>query len=205
MIIVGGMEHIKLSKLKEYIEVFTQKYSNDFLNSINFNGIISLPIIDDESYINQAVVINSNGKFSFQIKNVPVSKQGNPKEGIPIIPNPTYFNFITSVGNLTVFVCKDFLVNYEVIDKWMDKNRITTLLVPSFTELVNPFIYKFGNIIRKKYNKNKTIAFVNIAEYGGSGIFNLSYERHYEPGKKSPFNPHEEDCKSFVRDLPREI
>ncbi len=205
VIIVGGMEHIKLSKLKEYIRNFTQKYSNEFLNSINFNEIISFPKFDDECYINQAVVINSNGKFSFQIKNIPVSKRGNPKEGISTIPNPTYFKFITSVGNLSVFVCKDFLVNYEVIDKWMDKNKISTLLVLSFTELVNPFIYKFGNIIRKRYNKNKTIAFVNVAEYGGSGIFNLSYERQYEPGKESPFKPYEEECKSFVRDLDREM
>jgi len=86
----------------------------------------------------------------------------------------------------------------------MDKNQINTILVPSFTQLVNPFIYKFGNIIRKRYNKGKTIAFVNLAEYGGSGIFNLSYERQYEPGKESLFNEHEEECKLFEKDLTRE-
>ena len=205
IIIIGGMEHIKLTRLKDYITDFVQKYPNDFIRPIDFNDITSIPKFDDNSYINQAIVINSNGKFSFQIKNIPVSKSGKPIEGIPIIPNPKYFKFITSVGNLSVFICKDFLVNYEVIDKWMDKNKINTILVPSFTELVNPFIYKFGNIIRKRYNESKTIAFVNIAEYGGSGIFNLSYERRYEPGKESLFNDHEEECKSFIRDLPREL
>ncbi len=205
IIIIGGMEHIKLSRLKDYINDFVKNYPNDFIRPIDFNDINSIPRFDDNSYINQAIVINSNGKFSFQIKNIPVSKLGKRKEGIPIIPSLKFFKFITSVGNLSVFICKDFLVNYEIIDKWMDKNKITTILVPSFTELVNPFIYKFGNIIRKRYNKSKTIAFVNIAEYGGSGIFNLSYKRRYEPGKESLFKDHEEECKSFLRDLPREL
>jgi len=142
---------------------------------------------------------------ALQIKNIPFSKKGEPIEGIPIIPKPTFFKFITSIGNLSVFICKDFLVNFEVIDKWMNKNKIATLLVPSFTKLVNPFIYKFGNIIRKRYNENKTIAFVNIAEYGGSGIYNLSYLPQYEPGKKSLFKDKEEDCKSFERDAPRDL
>ncbi len=204
IIIIGGMEHIQLSRLKDYINNFVKNYPNDFVKPIDFDDINSIPKFDDNIYLNQAIVINSNGKFSFQVKNIPVSKFGKRIEGIPIIPNPKFSKFITSVGNLSVFICKDFLVNYEVIDKWMDKNNITTILVPSFTELVNPFIYKFGNIIRKKYNKGKTIAFVNIAEYGGSGIFNLSYERRYEPGKDSLFKDHEEECKYFIKDLPRD-
>lgn len=156
--------------------------------------------MDEDSFINQAIIINSNGKFSFQIKNTPVSKNGKPKEGIPIIPQPLYSIFQTSIGKLAVLICKDFLVNYMVIDKWMQKYDVKTLLIPSFTELVNPFIYKFGNIIRKEKNKDKTIAFVNLAEYGGSGVFNLSRSYDYEPGKESPFKVHEEECKMFPRE-----
>ncbi|KKN27157.1 hypothetical protein LCGC14_0867500 [marine sediment metagenome] len=205
IIIIGGMEHIKLSRLKDYFDEFVKKYPHDFKRPIDFNNINSIPKFVDNSFVNQAIVINSNGKFSFQIKNIPVSKLGKRVEGIPLIPNLKFSRFITSVGNLSVFICKDFLVNYEVIDKWMSKNKVTTLLVPSFTKLVNPFIYKFGNIIRNRYNEGKTIAFVNIAEYGGSGIFNVSYERQYEPGKESLFKDREEECKPFIMELPREL
>jgi hypothetical protein len=197
IIIVGGMEHIKLRKFKDFINQNSQIISNNFIRSYNFDNIDSFPNINDDSYINQAVIINSNGRYSFQIKNIPVAKSGTPIEGIPLIPIPKYFKFKTSVGNVALFICKDFLVNYEVIDKWMDKYEIKILLVPSFTYLVNPFIYKFGNIMRKRKNENKTIAFVNLAEYSGSGIFNPSYERIYEPGNEILFKLHEEDCKEF--------
>ncbi len=205
IIIIGGMEHISLAKLKEYNKDFIKKYPNDFIESINFDNIGSVPRFNDNSFINQAVVINSNGKFSFQIKNIPVSKLGKQIEEIPIIPSPKFFKFKTSVGNLAVFICKDFLINYEVIDKWMNKYHINTILVPSFTKLVNPFIHKFGNMMHKRINKNKTIAFVNLAEYGGSGIYNLSYERRYEPSMQNLFKDNEEECKSFLRDLPKEL
>lgn len=200
-IIIGGMETLKFNKIKQYYDIFNKEYPDDFIKHFDLKNIVSNPKIEDNTFINQAVIINSNGKFSFQIKNIPVSKLGEKNEGIPIIPIPKFFKFETSVGSLAVFICKDFLVNYEVIDKWMDKNSIKTILVPSFTKLVNPFIYKFGNIIRKRYNRDKTIAFVNIAEYGGSGIFNLSYQREYEPGKKSLFKEQEEECKPFRKDF----
>ncbi len=205
IIIIGGMEHIKLKKLKEYYDDFVKEYSDDFIRHPEFENIVSIPRFENCTYVNQAVVINPNGKFTFQIKNISVSKLGERIEGIPIIPKPNFLKIETSVGSLAVFICKDFLVNYEVIDKWMDKNQVKTILVPSFTQLVNPFIHKFSNIIHDRENKDITIVFVNLAEYGGSGIFNLTYERQYEPGKESPFKDREEECKSFEKELSRDF
>lgn len=196
IIIIGGMEHIKLHEFKEISNSFSGKY----INPLNLYSLQSYPSFKEDVYLNQAVIINSNGCFSFQINNVPVYfNRSEKQENIPIILNPSFFKFKTSIGDIAIFICKDFLVNYSIIDKWMNKNDIALIAVPSFTELVNPFRNKFGEIIHLKKNRKKTFVFANIAEFGGSGIYNFNRERDYEPGKKSPFKAHEEKCECFIK------
>jgi hypothetical protein len=102
------------------------------------------------------------------------------------------------VGKVAVFICKDFLVNYEVIDKWMDKNNIKILIIPAFTSLVNPFRSKITHLIHQIDNQDKNFIFVNVAEYGGSGIYNYQREQDYEPSKIEPFKAREELFKIFT-------
>ena len=195
------MEHKTKDKVENYLRNLRQKFPNKYIPSINLEKVNSIPNIASNVFINQAIVINANGKFSFQIKNIPFYKSEEIKENIPLIFNPLFFKFKTAVDNVAILICKDFLVNYAVVDKWMDKNNINIIAVPSFSQLVNPFKNKFGNIIHQRRNVKKTFLFVNIAEYGGSGIYNFNKERDYEPGKKSPFKVREEDCKVFIRSL----
>ncbi len=199
IVIIGGMEHKTRDQVAYYVRNLRQKFPKKYIPPINLDEINSIPKFSSEIFINQAIVINANGKFSFQIKNVPFYKSEEKKENIPLIFNPLFFKFKTVIGSVAIMICKDFLVNYSVVDKWMDKNKINLVVIPSFSQLVNPFKNKFGNIIHHRRNVKKTFLFVNIAEYGGSGIYNFNKERDYEPGKKSPFEIREEECKMFIR------
>jgi len=73
-------------------------------------------------------------------------------------------------------ICKDFLINNRIINKWMSINEIPILIIPSFTRFVSPFTNKFGQMVhRKEVDFCKILIFSNIAEYSGSGIYSYKY------------------------------
>ncbi len=195
IVIVGGMEDEQISEILKKINQLKDLGYN-YLGEYNYNTITSNEKIEDLTYINQAIIINADQGFSFQIKNIPVYHKGD-REGIPIIYNPFFRKFNTVIGNLAIFICKDFLVNYEVIDKWMDLNNINYVIIPSFSKLVNPFKNKFGEIVNSINNQKKTFIFANVAEYSGSGIYNYAYNRKCEPSEEGPFKAREEGYKIF--------
>ena len=138
-------------------------------------------------------------KICFQIKNLPFFHP-RFKEGISIIYNPFFRVFNTVVGKIAIFICKDFLVNYEVIDKWMELSDTKLLIIPSLTSLVNPFRSKLTHLTHQIKNQDKNFIFVNVAEYGGSGIYNYRREHDFEPSHREPFKAREELCKIFIID-----
>lgn len=200
IVIIGGLEHSTVNDIKVKIQELKKK-GYLVLGEYKYDSIESnLPILEN-TYINQAIIINANQSISFQIKNIPFH---HPKftEGIPIINNPFVRKFKTVFGNLAVFICKDFLVNYEIIDKWMDFNDIKLIIIPSFTSLVNPFRSKLNTIIHNIKNQDKSFIFINIAEFNGSGIFNYAKEKDHEPSMPPQFKAREEGLKKFEFDKP---
>jgi len=147
--------------------------------------------LKNNDWINQVIIINADKKFSFQIKNVPFHDY-LITENIPVIQYPCYSIYNTIVGKIVIFICKDFLVNYPVIDKWMDKHEVKYAIIPSNTHLVNPFIRKFGEIVNFEKNKKKHFFFVNIAEFSGSGMFCHKNRTDYEPGMTTFFSKKQE-------------
>lgn len=197
-VIIGGMEH---STVKIILQTLTElgkkgiKFEKDYI----YGNIDANPFITESTFINQAIIINSDLKICFQIKNLPFF---HPKftEGISLIYNPSFRVFNTVVGKIAVFICKDFLVNYEVIDKWMDSNDIKFIIIPSLTSLVNPFRSKLTHITHQIKNQDKNFIFVNVAEYGGSGIYNYQREHDFEPSNRELFVARKELCKLFTID-----
>ena len=144
LIIIGGLEHIKTK---------------------------------DNNYNNIAFIID-NGKIGYQVKQTPVAKKNLETKEIDyekiicqIIPR--IYTFETSIGNIAIFICKDFLRLCDIISDWAWKNDIDFIVIPSLTSKVLPFHYKVLNIFNyTDYNDLKVI-FNNIGEYGGSEFFTL--------------------------------
>ncbi len=196
VLIIGGLEHKKIHDIHLILEKLSNHNKKRYKDPINYFDLKSTVPISNEIFINQAIIINANYYFSFQIKNIPVYKSSfNKNEGIPIIFEPSFRIFETALGKIAVFICKDFLVNYATIDRWMDICDINILTIPSFSDLVNPFRYKFEDIASKPKNREKLFIFANIAEYGGSGIYNFASRREYEPSEFPLFGKHEENYK----------
>jgi len=144
LIIIGGLEHIKTK---------------------------------DNNYNNIAFIID-NGKIGYQVKQTPVAKKNLKTNEIDYekiicqsIPRINIFE--TSIGNIAIFICKDFLRLCDIISDWAWKNEINFIVIPSLTSKVLPFHYKLLNIFNyTDYNDLKVI-FNNIGEYGGSEFFTL--------------------------------
>lgn len=144
LIIIGGLEHIKTR---------------------------------DNNYNNIAFIID-NGKIGYQVKQTPVAKKNLETKEIDYekiicqsIPKINIFE--TSIGNIAIFICKDFLRLCDIISDWAWKNDIDFIVIPSLTSKVLPFHYKLLNIFNyTDYNDLKVI-FNNIGEYGGSEFFTL--------------------------------
>ncbi len=223
VIIVGGMEHKKIGQIKkifsklpheyqkrliipnynQYFKKLLKKIGNKDTNPFDPLQERDLEVITNSKFLNQAIIINSDKRISFQIKNIPVyffNKEKNryDKEGIPSILIPHFKKFKTVIGNLAILICKDFLVNYEIIPQWMEKNDINIIIIPSFTQLVKPFQDKIGEIMRNKKNEGKIFVFASLAEYGGSGVYCYKKRKDYEPGKKGNLEPGEEKCKEYI-------
>jgi len=203
VVIVGGMEHQKFRDIEQINNDLIQKYKDNYKME-NYKMIFkNINNFNHDSYLNQAIIINSNGKFTFQIKNLPFYKFDRKNsidlvEGIPSILTPHIKKIETIFGNMAVLICKDFLVNYEAIPIWMDKNQITIIAIPSFTSLVNPFRNKLGEIINKKENEYKIFIFASLAEYGGSGVYFFGNRYDYEPGGSGSFEERKVGSKIFL-------
>ena len=196
IVIIGGMEHSTVKNIRQILTELRKK-GIKIAKDYNYENIEANQLITENTFINQAIIINSDMKICFQIKNIPFY---HPRftEGISIIYNPFFRVFKTVVGKIGIFICKDFLVNYEVIDKWMELNDVKILIIPSLTSLVNPFRSKLTHLIHQIKNQDKNFIFVNVAEYGGSGIYNYPREHDFEPSNREPFKAREELCKLFI-------
>ncbi len=188
VVIIGGMEHCTLGNFNKIIDNLKNELRERYKDPINYMELEVDNLIDNDTYLNQAVVINADKSFTFQIKNLPVYFNSiKRREGIPIILKPLFKKIQTVIGNIAVLICKDLLVNSAVIDTWMDIHDIKILATPSFTNLVNPFRNKLGEIISNKKQKDKIFIFANISEYGGSGAYSYVNRRDFEPNRKSLF------------------
>ncbi|MFW9969053.1 MAG: AAA family ATPase, partial [Candidatus Odinarchaeota archaeon] len=196
IVIVSGLEHITLEKFRDFINDLPSNIKKRYLEDKNFSKLVQDRTLKNNNWINQAIIINADKKFSFQIKNVPFHSI-DITENIPIIQYPSYSIYNTIVGKIAIFICKDFLVNYPVIDKWMDKHEVNYAIIPSNTYLVNPFTRKFGEIVNFKKNKEKYFFFVNIAEFSGSGMFCHEKRTDYEPGNTTLFSKKQEGILPF--------
>ncbi len=197
IVIVGGMEHQKISEIDKSLEKLGS-LSNSYVNKYQYYVFKGNKEIDENTFLNQAVIINATGLFTFQIKHVPVYfKNKNITEGIPILLKHQFKKVLTVIGNVSVFICKDFLVNHKMIDKWMNIHKVNITIVPSFTDLIYPFRNKLGELVSLKDNEKKIFIFANVAKYGGSGIYKYSLRREYEYGKITLLKPYEESWKSW--------
>ena len=127
-----------------------------------------------EKFINTAFLIDS-GKIEFQIKQTPVYLEKNEKpilrESIPCENIPEIKIFKTSLGKISIFICKDFLRLSYGISEWAKKNEIDWIIVPSLTMKVLPFNLRLMEIFTYSNYKNLKIIFCNVGEYGGSEFF----------------------------------
>lgn len=197
VVIVGGMEHQKISDINKKLEKLGN-LSKSYVHRYQYFILKGNEEIVGNTFLNQAVIINATGLFTFQIKHVPVYfKKKNITEGIPILLKHQFRKILTTIGYISVFICKDFLVNHELIDKWMNIHNVNLTIVPSFTELFYPFRNKLGELVSLKENENKLFIFANVAKYGGSGIYKYSLRRRYESGKITLLKPYEESWKSW--------
>lgn len=129
-------------------------------------------------YINQSFIIDK-GKIGYQVKQTPViifDKINNKtlKENIECIRIPKIKVFESTIGNIAIFICKDFLRLYEVIPNWAQRNSVDYIFVPSFTNKLLPFYGKILEIFNKKDSKDLTLIFNSMGEYGGSELFSIS-------------------------------
>ena len=197
VVIVGGMEHQKISDIYKKLEKLGN-LSKSYVHRYQYYFLKGNEEIGESTFLNQAVIINATGLFTFQIKHVPVYfKKKDITEGIPILLKHQFKKILTTIGDISVFICKDFLVNHELIDKWMNIHNVNLTIVPSFTELFYPFRNKLGELVSLKDNENKLFIFANVAKYGGSGIYKYSIRRRYESGKITLLKPYEESWKSW--------
>ncbi len=171
-VIVFPENSIPYSSLK-----FLLKFSKD-------NGLILIGGLEhkkyDETYKNLAFIID-NGLCRFQEKQTPVSiKLG--QENIECRKIPRIKIFKTSIGRIAIFICKDFLRLSDIIPIWTKKNDVDYVIVPSLSHNVLPFHYNVFNLLNYSKNRNLTVIFNNIGEYGGSEIFSVERNKKIEEG-----------------------
>jgi len=145
LIIIGGLEHIKVS---------------------------------NNHYINVAIIIDK-GILGYQIKQTPVAIKNKETgeleyENIICQPIPKIKIFQTSIGNISIFICKDFLRLSRILSDWTWKNDIDYIIIPALTSKVLPFHSKLLNIFNYTDYEDLKIIFNNIGEYGGSEFFTIN-------------------------------
>ena len=151
LMIIGGVEHIK-TKTKHYLNI--------------------------------AIIIDK-GKISYQIKQTPVGRENKENneyeyENIFCQKIPKIKIFETTIGNIAVLVCKDFLRLSDIISDWAWINDVDLIIIPSLTSKVLPFYAKLLTIFNYTDYKNLKIIFNNVGEYGGSELFTINNVKQIE-------------------------
>jgi predicted amidohydrolase len=205
VLIIGGIEHLKKAIVNHVSlsGIKTSRYKHPYRNEnkdtiftetiqgkkyfIAKPNLLSAKQYFEKSTLNIALVINGKYKYTYQIKNNPViSKKKNIKEKIPIIYDQQYLILNTQIGRIAVMICKDFLVNYHVIPQWMNFHNVEYLIIPSFSELVFPFLVNLQKFSYQNENEDHKYIYCNLAEYGGSKVFSSSQIGSYEPDYQNP-------------------
>jgi hypothetical protein len=197
IILVCGMEHVKYFDFKNIINSLPSNLKKRYID-LKLERIFDHISLQNDTLLNLALIVNGNQLFSFQIKNNPVYLfQYNKKEKIDHLLEPTIFIFHCMIGRLSIFVCKDFLANHSVIPYWMYKYSVDSVIIPSITHRVRPFLNKLWEIVERKQFHNLNFMFANLAEYGGSGIINYKNRNWDEPNNVIKLKRHQEGILSF--------
>lgn len=151
-------------------------------------------VAEGDGFINQAIIINNDGRVTYQRKHIPYHSQ-SITEGILPGLCPRFHRFETDAGNIAVLVCKDFLVNHTVIPVWLKKNDIQIVIVPASSKEIRPFLNKMQELI-SRYDMNQvTVVFSNIAEFGGSVV--LTFPKRNEMIEEESMNEGEDTWKRW--------
>jgi len=75
IVIIGGMEHELIDTIERKMQDLERKLPNLYQNQYDYNSFrphkTKQRRYKKHYFINQSIIINSNGKFCFQIKNIP--------------------------------------------------------------------------------------------------------------------------------------
>jgi len=124
-------------------------------------------------YTNQAFIIDK-GLIDYQEKQTPVYISSlDIQEKIECKIFPKIKIFATSIGNIAIFICRDFLRLSDVISGWASKNKVDFIVIPSLTNKILPFYSKLLNIIQYTHYSTLKIIFCSVGEYGGSELYSL--------------------------------
>ena len=156
-------------RMKDYLIEFSEKNNLILVCGLEHQKV-------GTNYINKAIIID-NGECREQVKQTPVEIKrynGNHiREKIECVIFPQIKIFLTSIGRVAIFICKDFLRLSEKITGWARKNKIDYLIIPSLTSKILPFHTRLINLLNyTRYDRLKII-FSSIAEYGGSEFFSI--------------------------------
>jgi len=169
-VIVFPENSVPYSSLK-----FLIKFSKD-------NGLILIGGFEhkkyNENYKNLAFIID-HGLCRFQEKQTPVSIELG-QENIECRKIPSIKIFKTSIGKIAIFICKDFLRLSDIIPIWTKRNDVDFVIVPSLSHNVLPFHYNVFNLLNYSKNRNLTVIFNNVGEYGGSEMFSVERNKKIE-------------------------
>lgn len=165
-------------KSLEYLKEISQKY-----NVIIIGGLEHCRI-NDNKYMNRAFIIE-NGNIGYQIKQTPVRifdkrRRKELIENIECVRNPKINIFQTSIGKISIFICKDFLRLHDIIPFWASANQIDYVIVPSFTSAILSFYSKILTILNSPDCKDLKILYASMGEYGGSDIFSIKEKQRIE-------------------------
>ncbi len=137
----------------------------------------------NSEYINKALIID-NGKCGEQVKQTPVEIKrynGNHiRENIKCEIFPKIDIFLTSIGRIAIFICKDFLRLCNKIPGWARKNNIDFIIIPSLTSKILPFHTKLINLLNYSSYSRLKLIFSSIGEYGGSEFFSIDHINRIE-------------------------
>ncbi|HME54409.1 MAG TPA: hypothetical protein VKM55_19440, partial [Candidatus Lokiarchaeia archaeon] len=187
VVIIGGLEHgIVPGK-----SVPTAYQEQNFPHPLRQDDSTTWPWLENQLYTNNSFIIDG-GKLSFQEKQTPVKiDKGNGKyiiEPIEIRPEPQIKIFDTSVGKISIFICKDFLRLAGAIRHWARDNLVNYIVVPSLTSKVLPFTQRLINLYEQPNMDDITIITANVGEYGGSEVYSVKHkdaiERSFHDNKR---------------------
>lgn len=158
----------------DYLKEISQKYKIIIIGGLEHHKE------EFDTYTNKAFIID-NGKIGWQIKQTPVRiSKKDIIENIECVKNPQIKIFQTSIGKLSIFICKDFLRLHGIIPFWASEYNIDYVVVLSFTNKILPFQSKILSILDSPDCKNLKLLYVSMGEYGGSDLFSIKEKQRIE-------------------------